>query len=148
MWRQQQEWKRQFDSPPILCFVQLLATITCYHHYHHDRPPPLPTTTNCHHYHHHHHPSPPLPPPLQTPTPHHHRPLPTTITTNQVVGQLPKTYYASVILFVNPQSIPKDKDFAYTLLMADPLQANVSHFGITACCPLAQTLHRARCTRV
>lgn len=64
------------------------------------------------------------------------------------VGKLPKTYHASVILSVNPQSIHRDKDFAHTHLMPDPLEANLSHFGITACCPLAQTLHRACCTPV
>lgn len=56
--------------------------------------------------------------------------------------------WCPVVLSVNPQSIRTDKDFAHTHLMPDPLEANLSHFGITACCPLAQTLHKARCTPV
>lgn len=66
-------------------------------------------------------------------------------------GPTSKDLHASrcpVILSVNPQSIRTDKDFAHTHLMPDPLEANLSHFGITACCPLAQTLHKARCTPV
>lgn len=64
------------------------------------------------------------------------------------LGQLPKTYHASLVLSLNPQSIRRDKDFAHTHLMPDPLEANLSHFGSTARCPLTQTHHEACCTPV